>query len=151
MPVDATCVGRVLDPITMEIERGRLRAFAKATGQHDPLYSELEAARAAGHRDLPVPPTFLFAIELEQPDPFAWLADLGVDLRRVLHGEQQFTYRRVAHAGDVLVSTPRIRDTYTKKNGALDFIVKESAITDADGGPVATTTSVLVVQNGGTT
>lgn len=149
MPLDIDCVGRELKPVTMEIERGRLRAFAKATGQGDPVYTDLNAAQAAGHRDLPVPPSFLFAIELEQPDPFAWLAELDVDLRHLLHGEQRFIYRSVAHAGDVLTSNPRIKDVYSKKGGALDFIVKESRITGADGVAVAEATSVLVVQNRG--
>lgn len=149
MPLDIDFVGRELNPVTMEIERGRLRAFAEATGQGDPVYTDLNAAQAAGHRDLPVPPSFLFAIELEQPDPFAWLAELDVDLRHLLHGEQRFIYRSVAHAGDVLTSNPRIKDVYSKKGGALDFIVKESRITGADGVAVAEATSVLVVQNRG--
>ena len=59
----------------------------------------MQTANAAGHRDLPVPPSFLFGIELERHDPFEWLAGVGVDLRRVLHGEQSFTYHSQAVAG----------------------------------------------------
>ncbi len=40
------------------MERGRLRMFAAAIGETDPIYTDVEAARAAGHPDLPVPPTF---------------------------------------------------------------------------------------------
>lgn len=147
MAIDPSVLGREFPASTLTIDAGRLQFFAKATGQTDPVYVDTEAARAAGHPDLPVPPSFLFGIELEQPDPFAWLADLGVDLRRVLHGEQSFTYHSVAHAGDVLTATPRVKDVYSKKGGALDFIVKESAVTRADGSLVAEMTSVLVVQN----
>ncbi|MPY78402.1 MAG: hypothetical protein GEV04_07875, partial [Actinophytocola sp.] len=52
-------------PIEADIERGRLRFFAKAIGQKDPIYSDVDAARRAGHPDLPVPPTFFFSMELE--------------------------------------------------------------------------------------
>src|SRR5699024_5359797 len=66
------------DPFTMTIERGRLMFFATATGQMDPTYVDLGRAQRAGHRDLPVPPSFFFSAELEQPDPFGWLVALGV-------------------------------------------------------------------------
>ena len=94
MPVDQSVVGKELPPLTMTVDAGRLRFFAKAIGETNPVFTDLGAAKAAGHRDLPVPPTFLFGIELESPDPFGWLSCIGVDLRRVLHGEQSFTYTR---------------------------------------------------------
>ncbi|MFE5585504.1 MaoC family dehydratase N-terminal domain-containing protein [Kitasatospora sp. NPDC056531] len=147
MAIDAEAAGKLaLDPITVEVERGRLRFFAKATGQTDPVYTDVDAAGRADHRDLPVPPTFFFSLELEAPDPFAYLAALGVDLRRVLHGEQAFTYHRPAYAGDKLTLRPRIVDVYSKKGGALDFLVKR---TDVHRGTelIAEAQSVLVVRN----
>lgn len=124
-------------PIEAEVERGRLRFFAKATGQDDPIYSDVDAARQAGHPDLPVPPTFFFSLELEDPDAFSFLADLNINLGRILHGEQSFTYHSLAHAGETLVLKPRISDVYTKKGGALQFLVKHTEITRPNGEPVA--------------
>lgn len=147
MPIDTSAIGRTLAPVSLDIERGRLGAFARATGQTDPLFTDLDTARAAGHPDLPVPPTFLFAIELEQQDPFGWLTDLGVDLRFVLHGSQQFDYHRTAHAGEHLTATPRITDIYSKRGGVLEFIVKVSSVADDAGRPVADLTTVIVVRN----
>ncbi|WP_155906006.1 MaoC family dehydratase N-terminal domain-containing protein [Mycolicibacterium sp. CBMA 361] len=135
----------------MTIDRGRLRFFAKAIGETDPVYTEVDAAKAAGYQDLPAPPTFLFSVELENPDPFVFLSSLGVDLRFVLHGEQSFTYHQIAYPGDELVARPRIVDIYSKKGGALEFVVKETAITRTDGTPIADLRSVIVVQNPGVT
>jgi hypothetical protein len=135
-----------LPPITVDVERGRLRAFARAIGETDSVYSDVDTAAGAGHRDLPVPPTFFFSLELEAPDPMGYLTDLGVDLRRVLHGEQSFTYLSLAHAGDTLTLRPRIVDAYSKKGGALDFLVKKTDIT-RDGELVAEVTAVIVVRN----
>lgn len=149
MPISPDAVGMVFAPISMDIERGRLTAFARATGATDPVYSDLDAARAAGHRDVPVPPTFLFAIELEQPDPFAWARDIGIDFRYVLHGEQRFDYHRLAHAGERLTATGTITDVYEKRGGALDFVVKKTAVTDEAGAVVADLTSIIVVRNPG--
>jgi acyl dehydratase len=147
MALDRSIVGRELPAETLLVTRSRLRAFARATGQADPLYTDVDVAKQAGHRDLPVPPTFLFSIELEAPDPFASLTALGVDLRTVLHGEQEFSYHRMAYAGDELSARPRFTDFYEKKGGALKFLVKETAVTDQDGSPVATLRSTTVIRS----
>ncbi|WP_330182889.1 MaoC family dehydratase N-terminal domain-containing protein [Nocardia sp. NBC_01503] len=149
MAVDRAIVGKALPATTVTVEAGRLRIFAKAIGETDPIYTDVEAAKAAGHPDIPAPPTFLFSIELEQPDAFADLAEAGVDLRFVLHGEQSFTYHSLAYPGDVLTATPRITDVYSKKGGALEFIVKETAVTRPDGSAVADLKAVVVVRNPG--
>lgn len=147
MPIDPDQARSLALPtITVDVERGRLRSFASAIGETDPVYSDPVAARRAGHLDLPVPPTFFFSLELDAPDPLGYLAGLGVDLRRVLHGEQSFTYHSMAYAGDRLVLRPRIADVYRKKGGALEFLVKRTEI-EREGKPVAEATSVVVVRH----
>lgn len=133
-------------PLTVEVERGRLRQFAGATGQSDPIYTDIVAATDAGHPDLPVPLSFFFSLELEAPDPLGYLEALGVDPRRVLHGEQSFSYDRMAYAGDTLTLTSRIFDAYTKRGGALDFIVRQTDVTRGEV-HVAAAETVLVVVN----
>ncbi|PZG46686.1 MaoC family dehydratase [Spongiactinospora gelatinilytica] len=135
-------------PLTVDIERGRLRFFAKATGQTDPIYHDLDAARQAGHPDLPVPPTFFFGLDLEGPDALRYLRELDVDMARVLHGEQSFVYHSLAHAGETLTVRPRIVEVFAKRGGALEFLVKRNEITRA-GEPVAEATMTLVVRNPG--
>jgi acyl dehydratase len=147
MSIDRSFIGREFDGTSLAITRSRLQNFAKATGQHDPVYIDVDAAKQAGHRDLPVPPTFFFGIELEAPDPFAFVTELGVDLRTVLHGEQQFEYKQMAYAGDELTATSRIADIYEKKGRLLEFIVRESTVTNQDGAVVAVLRSSTVVQN----
>ncbi|HEY7010360.1 MAG TPA: MaoC family dehydratase N-terminal domain-containing protein [Jatrophihabitantaceae bacterium] len=147
MAIDRSIIGRELPGETLLITRSRLRNFAKATGQSDPIYTDVDAAKQAAHRDLPVPPTFFFGIDLEAPDPFAFLTELGVDLRTVLHGEQQFSYRAMAYAGDELSTSGRIADVYAKKDGLLEFLVRETTVTNQDGAVVAEMRGVTVVQH----
>ncbi|MEV0030358.1 MaoC family dehydratase N-terminal domain-containing protein [Nocardia sp. NPDC050793] len=147
MAIDPAVIGTELPSSTLTIDAGRLRFFAEAIGETNPIFTDLAAAKAAGYENLPVPPTFLFVIELENPDSFGWLATLGIDLRRVLHGEQSFVYHSTAVAGDVLTATPRITDVDSKKGGALDLLTKTATVTRADGALVAELTTVVVVRN----
>jgi hypothetical protein len=140
-----TVVGLRTPAFTVPAERGRLRFFAQAIGEQDPLYSDLDAARAAGHPDLPVPPTFLFCLEMDRPDPFSFLAEAGIDLARVLHGEQRFAYHAMAYAGDELTFESHIADAYDKKGGALRFLVRQTHVTRA-GELIADLTNVIVVR-----
>jgi len=146
MGVDRSFIGSSAPGETLLISRSRLRFFAKATGQMDPVYTDVDTARAAGHRDLPVPSTFFTAIDLENPRPFAWLDALGVDLRSILHGEQQFAYHRIACAGDELSTRSTITDIYERKGGALTFIERATAVVNEADEPVADALSVVVVR-----
>lgn len=145
--IDKSYIGHQLPPFTTTVEAGRLRFFAKATGQSDPTYFDEDAARAAGHPALPVPPTFLSCLELEAPALAAVRDMLGLDYRKLLHGEQRFVYHRMAYAGDVLTFRPRIEDIYDRKGGALEFVVRCSEVANQRGEQVAQLRGVTVVRH----
>jgi len=146
MPIDPTIVGTRTPEFQTTAERGRLRSFAQATGQPDPAYTDLDAARLAGYRDLLIPATFLFCLEMDNPDRHRFLADLGVDMRAILHGGQRFHYHAQAYAGDTLTFWTEVTDVYDKKGGALDVIVRDTHVS-RDGTPIATLTSTIVVRD----
>ncbi len=146
--IDRQHIGLVLPAFEVDVEKGRLRFFAKAIGQAEKVYTDEAAARDAGHPGLPVPPTFLFCLEMESPDPAAIRNLLGLDYRRLLHGEQGFTYHRMAYAGDRLRFEQRIEDIYDKKGGALEFVVRSTRVTNQRGEHVADLRSVTVMRNG---
>jgi len=146
--IDRRYIGHALEPFSVPVEAGRLRFFAKATGQTDPVYTDAATARDAGHHGLPVPPTFLFCLEMDGPHPAAIRELLGLDYRRLLHGEQQFTYHSLAHAGDVLTFEQRIDDIYDKKGGALEFVVRSTRVSNQHGALVAELRAVTVIRNG---
>ncbi len=145
--IDKRFIGHVMPAFSADVEKGRLRFFAKATGQTDPVYADEAAAQAAGYPSLPVPPTFLFCLEMEAPDPAAIRNLLGMDYRTLLHGEQGFTYHRMAFAGDRLTFEQRIDDIYDKKGGALEFVVRKTRVTNQRGEDVAELRAVTVIRN----
>lgn len=144
---DKSLIGRSLGGGNVEVEKGRLRFFAKATGQNDPVYSDEAAARDAGHPTLPVPPTFLMCLNSEVSDLVETLATLKMDLRRILHAEQAFDYHRMAYAGDTLKFETRVADVYEKKGGALQFVVNETRVTNQKGEHVADLRGTIVQRN----
>ena len=148
MPIDTKHIGHRFAPYSVNVERGQLKFFAKAIGQTDPVYSDDAAARAAGHPALPVPPTFLFCLEMDAPDPGAIRVLLDLPLPKVLHGEQRFTYHAMAHAGDTLTFEQRIADIYAKKDGLLEFVVRETRVTNQHGAHVADLHGITVVRHG---
>jgi acyl dehydratase len=145
--IDTKHIGMQLPTVSFEVEKGRLRFFAKATGETRPEYLDEAAAKAAGYRSLPAPPTFLMGADLDAGTMTTLLDTLGVPIGRILHGEQSFTYHAPVCAGDVLSVESRISDIYSKKGGALEFIVKDSLIKDAQGKTVVEARSVIVVRN----
>jgi len=78
--------------VFVDVDEWQLRFFANATGCDDPIYTDERAARAAGYRSLPIPPTYLFSLELARLNPFDFIGDIGGHVKLALHGEQCFAY-----------------------------------------------------------
>ena len=144
---DKSLIGRSLGGGNVDVEKGRLRFFAQATGQTDPVYTDESAARDAGHLTLPVPPTFLMCLNSEVSNLSETLATLRMDLSRILHAEQAFEYHRMAYAGDTLTFETKVIDIYEKKGGALQFAVNETRVTNQKGEHVADLRGTIVQRN----
>jgi acyl dehydratase len=138
------------DVLTFElsIERGKVREFALAVGEDNPIFFDTEAARLHGLPDIVAPPTFtvtqIWQVSREERE-----AKLGADLdyRRVLHGEQEFVYQRLPFAGEVLSGTMRISKDFTKegkRGGGMRFVTYESRFIDVQGEEVLTAYYTLI-------
>lgn len=108
-------VGTEIDRVTFAVEAGKIREFAIAVGDPDPVYRELEAARAAGHPAIPAPPTFV-VVAGHWRDQAAMIRMLGVDIRRVVVGETGWEYHAPVYAGDRLTAA-RVVDSVTERPG----------------------------------
>lgn len=145
--IDKTLIGTKMPSHSTVVDANRLRSFARATGQTDPIYLEDPAAQAAGHRGLPMPPTMAFCFDMDVPEPFEILDLLGVELGRLLHGEQRFEYLGDVCAGDTLTYRTTISDIYDKKDGALEFIVTDTDVDNQDGECVVKMHRVYIIRN----
>ena len=147
--VDQSFKGFISEPRHIDVEKGQLKFFAHATGETNPLYFDEAAARAAGHPALPAQPTFAFSLALGAPPTKGnLLGDIGVDMQRILHGEQSFTYHRPIYAGETITLITTTSDIYEKKGGALEFIVQDTKASNAAGELCIDMRVVTVVRNG---
>ncbi|MGX7741020.1 MaoC family dehydratase N-terminal domain-containing protein [Rhodopseudomonas parapalustris] len=147
--VDQSAVGRRFTPVTAHVEAGRLRYFLDTLGETNPVYRDAAAAKAEGFVAQPIPPTYLFCLEmLDNEKPFEFLTALQIDLGRVLHGEQSFTYHAPVMVGDTLTFSPQVTSVTDKKGGAMTLIGVETTVTNQHGVHVADTTRTIVVRNG---
>jgi acyl dehydratase len=146
--LDKSFIGFETAPRSVDVEKGQLKFFAKATGETNPIYFDEKAARDAGHPALPAPPTFLFCLQTMAPGDDDVMGKLGINIGQVLHGEQQFTNHKPIYAGDIITVKTKIADMYEKKGGALEFIVQDTEASNQKGEKVGVARTVIVVRNG---
>src|SRR3954463_4019686 len=112
MPLNRAFIGRdYTSDDTYEVSREMIRKFADSIGDVNPVYRDVEAAKAQGHPDVIAPPTFLTVLgfRLAGAGPMAD-PDLGLDYSPRVPGDQRFVPRRPVHAGDVLNVVSSVAD-----------------------------------------
>ncbi|WNC74164.1 MaoC family dehydratase N-terminal domain-containing protein [Thalassotalea psychrophila] len=145
--LDKTKIGHQFDSFKVDVEKGRLKFFAKSIGETNPIYIDEEAAIAAGYKALPAPPTFPFSLDMEGPELLPVIGLLNLDIGRVLHGTQEFNYFGQIHAGDTITVSSKLKNIFDKKGGALEFVVMENSYTNQDGELMAQASVTLVYRN----
>jgi acyl dehydratase len=158
-PAVEKAIGTELPGAVITIERGPISVFAEAVKDANPVYQSLDAASGAGFGNLPIPPTFPFAMvnwgRFREQQPQGWdslgpMAEVFGALMRngglILHGEQEFLYHGPVVAGDVLTMTGRIKDIYTKVSGekTMTFVVSEQDYRNQRGELVLTQVSTIL-------
>ena len=142
--------GRDLGTMTFPVDRSKVREFARALGDPDPVYTDVDAARAAGFSDIPVPPTFVVS-SAHWREEDNMVATLGLDLRRVLHGECGWEYHGPVVVGDELTASRRVSGVSTRegrRGGTMTMVSIETDFTTQRGELVVRQTDVLVETGG---
>jgi acyl dehydratase len=148
MQLNHAAKGKEFPPFAVHVERGRIKEFARAIGDLSPFYLDDQVGRASPWGDIIAPPTFPVTFRDEASGTAALLAELGTDISRVLHGEQEFEHLKPIRPGDTLLCRTRISDIYEKhgKSGPMAFVVRETTVTDQDNDIVARMRHITVVR-----
>jgi acyl dehydratase len=143
--VNPELVGRVFDATTPYlVGREKVREFSRAVFATNPVNLDVDAARAAGYADIVAPPSFAVVVQEQTLAQLLSEPDAGIDLSRVVHGEQRFSFTRPIVAGDLLTAVLTVASVKTLAGNSM--VTALSDITDADGLHVVTASSTLVVR-----
>ena len=145
MPVNPDFAGREYPPAgPFEVTAAQVTAFADAVGATGPAHRDADAAQRLGYADVVAPPTFAVRLAQQCEAQLVQDPDAGIDFSRVVHGQEGFTHHRPIVAGDTLTGTLHV-DTI-REAGGHGMVSTRVELTDADGAPVTTVTSTIVVR-----
>ena len=136
MPVNTDTIGKTYPATTYAVGREKIREYAHAVGETNPLYLNVDAARAAGYADVVAPPMFAVVFAGRSVTPALFDPEVGIDFPRMLHGGQEFRWGPVVVAGDEIVTTTTVKDITTR--GGMNFFVFETDSRNQRGETVCT-------------
>lgn len=147
---DTSKVGQSFPPFTIEVERCKIHELTSAIGDLNPIYHSREAAQQAGYKDVPLFPTAPTMFGFWGNTKFgSQLASIGINVMRVLHGEEEYEYLAPIYPGDILTGVTTIVEGKTRKGkdgSTLDILTTETRYTNQDNIPVLNTRTTVVVR-----
>jgi acyl dehydratase len=145
--INRSLVGKELAPFVVTVERGKIKEFARAIGDRSPFYLDDRVGQASPWGDIIAPPTFLTTFRADD-ETASLLRELGTDISRVLHGEQEFELVQPIRPGETFLCRSRVVDIYDKtgRSGPMTFVVRETVVTDRANEIVATIRHTTVIR-----
>jgi acyl dehydratase len=142
----AGAIGKTYEPVTYAVGREKVREYASAVGETNPLHLDVEAARAAGYEDVVAPPMFAVVYAARAVGPALFDPDVGIDFAHMLHAGQEFAWGPPVVAGDEITTTASVKDI--SERGGMNFFVFESVSQNQRGETVCTGTWTQIVRGG---
>jgi acyl dehydratase len=144
MGVHAEAVGKSYPPTLYAVGREKVKEYALATGETNPLHLDHEAARAAGYADVVAPPMFAVVYCSPAMGPALFDPDLGINFALLVHGGQEFKWGPLVVAGDEITTTVSV--TSVEERAGNGFYVFESVSTNQDDHTVCVGTWTNIVR-----
>ncbi len=146
MAIETAAVGTTYPPTTYAVGREKIREYASAVGETNPLHLDPEAARTAGYADVVAPP--MFAVVYSSPAVAAaiFAPEVGLDFARMVHGAQEFAWDAPVVAGDEITTEASVQDI--SERGEMAFYVFETRSRNQHGETVCTGTWTNIVRGG---
>lgn len=147
---DKSKIGHSFASFTVEVQRNKIHELTTAIGDENPIYHSREAAQEAGYPDVPLSPTSptLFNFWGSRQRGHG-LASLGVNVQRILHGEEEYEYLAPIYPNDVLTGTSTVVDAKVRQGrdgSTMDIITTETRYLNQHNQPVLNTRSTVVVR-----
>lgn len=143
--MDLSAAGKTFPPYEFHVERGKIREFADAIGDANPIYRDPDHAAKSPAGGIVAPPTMLRSFLYETRDSVEALK--VKDWSYIVHGEQEFEYLAPVLAGDVLTAQDTIVSIVEKESrraGKLQIAVIETTFHNQRGEKVQIARRTLV-------
>ncbi len=114
MPVDDSAKGKTYPPYEYEVGKEKIREYAFAVGEDNPVYFDRAKAEEAGFRDIPAPPMFAVVYSAPAVGPGIFDPDVGINFAMMVHGGQEFVWGEPVCAGDTITTETNVSDIYEK-------------------------------------
>ena len=137
-------VGKTYPPTLYAVGREKIKEYARAVGESNPLHLDHDAARAAGYADVVAPPMFAVVYCSAAMGPAYFDPELGIDFPRLVHGGQEFKWGPLVVAGDEITTTVSVKSV--EERAGNGFFVFESVSTNQDGHTVSVGTWTNMVR-----
>jgi acyl dehydratase len=144
MAVTTEAVGKTYPPVLYAVGREKVREYAHATGETNPVHLDPEAARAAGYADVVAPPMFAVVYSAPALAPAILDPEVGINFATLVHGGQDFAWGAVVVAGDEITTTASVKDI--SERAGMGFYVFESVSQNQRGETVCTGTWTNIVR-----
>jgi acyl dehydratase len=136
MAIKTDAVGKTYPPVTYAIGREKISEYASAVGETNPIYLDVEAARAAGYTDVVAPPMFVVVYAGRAIGPILFDPEVAIDFAMVVHGSQEFQWGPLVIAGDEIATTGSVKEIAAR--GGMGFYVLETISVNQRGETVCT-------------
>ena len=146
MPVNIEAIGKSFSPVTYAVGREKIREYALAVGETNPLHLDPEAARSAGYADVVAPPMFAVVYSSPAVGPAMFDPEIGMNFALMVHGGQEFVWGPLVVAGDEVTTTASLEDVHERSGNA--FFVFSSSSVNQSGEQVALGTWTCIVRGG---
>ncbi len=110
VPLPSEKIGKIYAPVVYAVGREKVREYAAAVGESNPLHYDLEAARAAGYPDLLAPPMFVVVYCSSAFMTALFDPELQIDFAHLVHGAQEYRWEQPVLAGDEITTTLSVED-----------------------------------------
>jgi len=146
LKIDTSKIGKTYSPFTYEVGLEKIREYANAVGESNPVHHDRAAAHDAGFRDVVAPPMFVVVYSAGAMGPAVLDPEIGINLMMMLHGSQEFVWGEPVCAGDAITTRVELKDM--REDDGRQFFVFESVSTNQDGAETARGTWTNIVRGG---
>ena len=109
MAIDTKAVGKTFPPTLYAVGREKVKEYALAVGETNPVHLDHEAARKAGYADVVAPPMFCVVYSSPAMVPAIFDPDVGMNFAMMVHGGQEFRWGPLVVAGDEIQTTVSVK------------------------------------------